>query len=140
MPFRRRSTAKSSPRQPGVLLLIAVLFANLLFSSGVHPAAASDPLTDAIEICSAQGGIRYVQADGSELPAQQPGHDHRGCPDCMTCLQGCNHVLAASPAVPAQSIDSAAASLGTFATDSGRLLQRTFPVRPPGQAPPLKRA
>lgn len=127
-----------------MLLLIAVLAFNLVFGAWSQPAAAVgdgvDLPPEAIAICSAKGGIRYILPDGAELPAGQPDDGSQSCPCCFFCVTTCGATqgLPAGLNVLALSPDEPSTGLAWFAAATSPSSEAAFPARPPGQAPPLK--
>jgi len=144
MLLRRTAPAISAPRRHAVLLLIAVLAFNLAFGAWSQPAAAVGDALDlppeAVAICSAKGGIRYILPDGTELPAGQPDDGSPSCPCCFVCVTTCGAIqgLPTGLNVLALPSNEGATGLAWLAAATGPSPKGTFPARPPGQAPPLK--
>jgi hypothetical protein len=141
MSTRRKPSAISAPRRHGVLLLIAVLAFNLAFGAWSQPAAALGDSLDvppgAIAICSAKG-IRYLLADGTELPAEQPGDGGQDCPCCFVCVTTCSTAQATPTGLNVLALPGGRALTDRLWLAAGTppLPRPTFPARPPGRAPP----
>lgn len=129
-------------RRSAVWAVLAVFLLNLLPGSMAHLAAPATDLAGAIEICAAEGGTRIILPDGTEVPpSDRPAHDGQGCPDCITCVHACGTGcgMAAGFVALSLQVDRGGADLRLLAA-STFTPQQSFPLRPPGQAPPLKRA
>jgi hypothetical protein len=142
MAGKRLTERPDETRRSAVWAVLAVFLVNLLFGSFPHLAASLPDLAGAIAICAADGGTRTILPDGSTVP--QPGHPMQsgpGCPDCITCTPACGIGcgLAASVAGLAPQIDPTRIDLQLRAA-SAFTPRQSFPLRPPGQTPPLKLA